>query len=170
MPGFSVSGVGQGPSNQVRPYYTYTWEIQTLFEENGLTGALIFAKELTPPSFVPKREELESASLVYKYAAQANWDDVRITFYDIPQNGQRLADTLRQWRRTVWTPEEGIGLADDYKKDSAISIFNMDRSDEYTWMLHGSWPAQVRESDLTYTGSDVKSVEVIVAYDWAETE
>jgi hypothetical protein len=169
MPGFNVSGVGSGPSNNIHPFYTYTWEIETLFGSPGTSGPLIFAREMTLPSFVPKREEYESSSLVYKYAAQANWDDVRLTFYDIPDQG-KLVDVLKEWRQRVWTPENGIGEASEYKKESTLKVFNMDQSENYSWKLTGSWPANIREGDLTYTDSDVKVAEVIVAYDWAEIE
>ncbi len=170
MPGFQVGPLGSGPSGDIKPFYTYTWQIQNLFGDSGQNGPLVFSRDATFPSFEPKREEFESASLVYKYAAQAKWSDVRITFYDIPSGGQKLATILEKWRERVWTPDNGIGLADDYKKESVLDVFNMDQSVEYSWRLIGSWPAVIREGDLTYTSSDAKTVEVIVAYDWAELQ
>ena len=35
------------------------------------------------------------------------------------------------------------------------------------WFLYNSWPSQIRSGELTYTNSDIKIVEVTVAYDWA---
>ena len=40
----------------------------------------------------------------------------------------------------------------------------------YKWVLEGSWPQTIRDGDLSYTRSEVKIVEVVVVYDWAETD
>lgn len=179
-----VSNLGDGPSNNVRPFYTYTWELTAIFGDQASDPPVIFTKDCTLPTYNVAREDVESAALVYKFAAQANWDDIRLTFYDIPapDGGKKLADTLREWRTTVWNAEGGIFLADvatggevgqgggPYKQRTTIRVFNMDDTVEYSWILNGSWPQQIKEGELTYTDSDVKIVEVIIVYDYAEIE
>ena len=167
MPGFTVDvNAGAGLSNDIKPFYSYTWELDSLFED--LSAATIYAKDCVLPTFSASREEVDGASVVYKFASMVNWEDVRLTFYDISHNGILMADRLKAWRNRVWTPETGLGFADNYKKQSIINVFNLDISEGYKWTLYGSWPQSIRDGDLTYTRTEVKLVEVVVAYDWAE--
>lgn len=185
MPGFIVGPIGDPvPAANLKPFYTYTWDIPNLFLDDmpepgspkayeppqDQRGVTIFAKECTLPTFSTGREEVDGASIVYKFASMVNWEDVRISFYDIPFRGEIMADRLRKWRNRVWTPEHGLGFADIYKRQSKIRVFNMDTTLTYAWLLYGSWPQSIRDGDMSYTQSEVKVIEVVVVYDWAETE
>lgn len=184
MPGFKVSELGEGPTHNVRPFYTYTWELDNVFSQlrDGASAnepPLIYVRECTLPTFAVEREDYESPSIIYKFAAQANWEDIRLTFYDIPNpdGGKKMADILKIWREAVWSPEGGIKLSEKntgqergYKGDTTIKVFNADNTVTYTWRLKGSWPQSIKEGELTYTDSDAKIVEVIVVYDWAELD
>jgi hypothetical protein len=77
---------------------------------------------------------------------------------------------LHQWRSNVWTPERGLQSADKYKANSKITVYGYDWEYVYAWKLIGSWPQSIKEGDLTYTSSDVKVVDVVISYDWAELE
>ena len=164
MPGFVINGIGKGASSSVVPYYNYTWEINQLFGSAAASTATIFAKEITLPTFGVTKEEVSGASLKYKYAGEIHWDDVRVTFYDT----QGLCSILKQWRGTVWQPSTGLGLASDYKKDSSVNLFTGDGDMDKGWLMHGSWPSEIKEGELTYASSEFKYVVVQVAYDWAE--
>ena len=175
MPGFRVNSLGDpafGVSNQLKPYYTYTWR----FEQIGPIvphQTEVFLRDCTLPTFAIDKEEVEGASLVYKHASVANWDDVRVTFYDIPgnkQNSKTLAEILIGWRNMVWTSLRGVGMPDDYKQPSFIRLHNADDTSSYVWTLVNSWPQTVRDGELSYTTSDVKIVEVTLCYDWATAE
>ena len=180
MPGFTVGPeAGLGVETSLKPYYSYTWDIPHLFGEDALSGCTIFVKDCVFPTFTVNKEEVEGASVIYKYASMINWDDVRISFYDIPRDTSTemgrssLFKVLDKWRDTVWTPDGGLKYADGdngYKKDTKLRAFTLDVSRGYEWTLKGSWPQTVRESDLTYTRSEVKFVEVVIAYDWAVVE
>jgi len=176
VPGFVVGGVGRpaeegGIATNVEPFYSYTWKVPSLFPgDDYRPGVTIFTKDCTLPTFSAGREEVDGANLIYKYASMVNWEDVRISFYDIPFRGEIFAERLKEWRDSVWTPERGLGFADDYKKDTLINVFNLNGSREYTWTLYGSWPQSVRDGELSYTRSDAKFVEVVVVYDWADTD
>lgn len=170
MPGFSVMGVGglagdmQGPTSFQEYLHNYTWEIFQLFGESN--KLLINAKDVTPPAFTVGIENNQGASLEYKFAKSISYDDVKVTFYDVVG----FIKVIKQWREMVWTPASGLKLADDYKKESRINVYppTFEPQDGYSWILKGSWPSVIRHGDLTYTSSDVKIVEVTVAYDWAE--
>lgn len=175
MPGFVVGELGSPvPGADLKPIYTYTWDIPGLFIDTRYaytsSGVTVFAKECTLPTFSTGREEVDGASVVYKFASMVNWEDVRISFYDIPYGTDLLADKLKEWRNRIWTKDRGLGFADIYKQDSMIRVFNMDASLAYTWRLFGSWPQTIRDGEMGYTRSEVKVVEVVIVYDWAEIE
>lgn len=176
MPGFCLVSP---QAADAKPRTTYAWELTQLFGETSSSKkALIPLKDCSTPTISMAKEEVPGSSLVYKYASQANWEDVKLTFYDIPQGGNRLVDLMRQWRQRVWSAAKGIGQAHvsgsdtaGYKQDSFIQIRDLEFSnDYYTWQLFGSWPGVIADGELSYTTSDIKIVSITVVYDWAETK
>jgi hypothetical protein len=177
MPGFNVSGLGTGPTNLNIPYCTYTWELTSL-PQNVIPAHEIYLRDCTEPTFNVLQEKVESATVIYKYAAQADWEDIRASFYDVPREGRALINAIKKWSEAVWTAAGGIKFADKlvdgggtgsggYKANTQLRIFNSDESGEYTWALRGSWPSEIKGSDLTYTSSDIKVVDITITYDWA---
>lgn len=174
MPGFRVGNLGDGPTNKPKAYYKYTWDISSIFEDqlNGVaqnqgfraaTG-IIYAKEASLPSWEFDREEVVGSSLRYKFAKSVSFNDIRIAWYDTAG----FETVVRMWRRRVWTPERGLSNPSDYKKETRIDSYTYDLVKKNQWLLMNSWPQRISAGDLTYTDSDVKVVEVTVAYDWAE--
>ncbi len=174
MPGFVVNGLGGGAPSSVQPYYKYTWEVtQVLGDVIGLSSSgklspgkmpLVYIKDATLPDWSLDREEIQGSSLVYKFAKTMKWEDVKITWYDTVG----LASLVRAWRESIWTPDGGLANPDDYKRESIIRSLTFAWKKPVIWKLINSWPTSVKTSDLTYADSDVKSVTVNLAYDWAE--
>lgn len=170
MPGFMVNGLGKGAPATVNPYYKYTWDIQQFYGD-GIGQAppaerlpLIYLKESSLPSWDFDKEEVQGASLIYKFAKSIKWNDVKVTWYDTVG----LADIIRKWRRNIWTANDGMTDPDVYKKLSIIRSLTYSWESPVVWTLYNSWPGSVKVGDLTYTDSDVKVVEVTLVYDWAE--
>lgn len=189
MPGFMVradqgnfGGDGQdwAGDSTAEFIYSYTWQIINLMDKNisagGPESALIYAKDMILPTFTVGIEHQQGASLEYKFAKNVSWDDIKITFYD----SKGMIDILRDWRKQIWTAQQGLLQADQYKKESLIDIVtpnwgrgvapagNVAAAVAGTiWRLFGSWPSVIRHGDLTYTNSDVKIVEITVTYDFA---
>lgn len=157
-------GSVKGPSSFQEYLHTYTWEVFQLFGNHETL--LVNAKDITVPTFTVGIETYQGSALEYKFAKSVSYDDVKITFYDVVG----LIKIVKNWRQSVWTQDSGLKLANDYKKESKINVYppTWEPKDGYSWILKGSWPSVIRHGDLTYTSSDVKVVEVTVAYDWAE--
>ncbi len=165
MPGFVVNSIGAGAiSDSVKPYYKYTWELYKVFETMALNEPLLYVKEASLPQFDVEKDTVAGASLMYKFAKSVSWADVKLSWYDTTG----MAEQLRKWRKLVWTPETGIQPADVYKKETEIRSFAFDFTKPVGWKLFNSWPSAIRSSDLSYTDSDIKLVDVVVTYDWAE--
>lgn len=171
MPGFMVNGIG-GNKNFANPatryYYSYTWEIENILDTYN--DILINAKDMTLPVFNTSRETVMGGSLEYKFAKSVHWDDIKITWYDVAG----LMNIMKEWRSSVWNPQSGIQPAGSYKRNTIVGYYMPDRKDmrsdkdDIKFKLINSWPCTIRHGDLTYVSSDVKIVEVTLAYDWAE--
>lgn len=166
MPGFSIQRIGDStaPADDVSAYYTYTWDIQSIFANTGLPKTpLIYLKDMSLPTFSVGTEQVKGASLTYKYASDVTWEDVKVTWYDTAG----MLSYLQKWRAMVWTPEGGLQPPTSYKSDTVLTTSLPDGSSINTWTLKNSWPSTIRYGDLTYTQSDAKVVDVTISYDWA---
>ena len=165
MPGFRVQGIGdeEAPADDIKAYYTYTWTLPNIFQ-SGRKPPLIYLKDMTLPTFSVEQEKVRGASLIYKYASNVIWEDVKVTWYDT----KGLLDIVLGWRKSVWAEEKGIQSATAYKLNSSLMSELPDGKDGKFWQLYGSWPSTIRYGDLTYTQSEVKVVDVTVTYDWAK--
>lgn len=178
MPGFTVSGTGRGPTSDVRPFLSYTWEVTNLFgtaitpvsggggtASSSASGGstTIYAETLSLPTFTVVKEEVVGSSLQYKYGSEIHWDDVKVTFYDTVG----LCAQLQAWRNSVWTPAGGLAVESMYKKQSVLTVFTADWTVSKKWTLMGSWPSEIKDGELSYADSNFKIVSVTVTYDWA---
>jgi len=176
MPGFSVpykdsSFGGHGrvaDANRTDYYYTYTWQIFQLVGSGQYYGRqvdpLIHLKDATLPTFTANQDTYTGSSLEYKWAKSVTWDDIKVSWYDTVG----MAAIMRDWRKNVWSQNDGLQVASQYKKRSQIDVYLPTGYEVVTWCLIGSWPKVIRQGELSYTNSDVKLVEVTVTYDWAE--
>ncbi len=175
MPGFIVNAIGAGGGNvggmpgkknpqATQEYYlVFTWEIPTLFE-GATDGPLIHLRDATLPTFTAEEDSILAASLNYKWAKGIRWDDIKVSWYDT----QGLIGIMKKWRQSVWTQSDGLKVGGHYKKESQLDYYLPDGSGVVSWRLINSWPKVIKHGEMTYTNSEVKLVEVTIAYDWAE--
>ena len=156
MPGFIVNGQGgvgiaNGAPDNAEYYYTYTWEIENFYESyaNANIG-VIHCKTMTLPTFNVAQETVMGASLEYKFAKSVNWADVKVAWYDT----SGFLDTMKKWRKTVWSPKQGFAAVNTYKRESRFRTFLPDGEEAQTFRLINSWPSVIKYGDLTYTNPD----------------
>jgi len=152
MPGFAVGPFrGKEPAVPTRHeyYYTYTWSIASLFEDQRTQSslALISLKDAGLPTFTVNKETYVGSSLEYKYAKSVTWDDIKVSWYD----SVGLVEIIRQWRSLVWSTQDGIAEARMYKKRSELTTYLPTGKQDVRWILENSWPSVIRYGDLTYT-------------------
>lgn len=175
MPGFNIGGGGDNtveppiPSEILR---AHRWRIAKLgdlnFEAFG-GETLLYAKSMSLPGFTVEEEIVSSAALKYKFAKMVNWEDVSIEFYDVTG----VFDTLVTWQNLVFTPDKGIGVANDYKKECTFHLTSgsgdttdADGNNLPVFTLHGAWPKQLTHSPLSYENSELKTVSLVLSYDY----
>ena len=170
MPGFvvpikdgAIGGHGIKAQASTQYYYSYTWQIFQLVGASFNNTALVSLRDASLPTFTANQDSYISSSLEYKWAKSITWDDIKVSWYD----SVGLNDIMRDWRSSVWTEQNGLQVADIYKKRSQIDTYTPAGYNTITWCLVGSWPKVIKQGELTYTSSDVKIVEVTITYDWA---
>ena len=164
MPGFNVSGIGEAKGNtNVKPYYQHTWKIDHIFGDQSTNPPLIYLKQATFPAITFRTEQVSGTALIYKFASEVFWENVRVTWYDT----YGLLTFIKKWRLSVWEPEKGLKAANDYKQRSVLTKMTSDETSNVQWTLFNSWPESIREGDLSYINSEIKVVEVSISYDWA---
>ena len=174
MPGFAVApeNVNFNDNNPLAPsradyYYTYTWYAPVI-QGWGVSDAqsLIHLKEASLPTYTANVEKYIGGSVEYKFAKSVSWDDIKLSWYDTVG----LLPVIREWRMRVWSPAYGLRSANEYKALTTLTCFLPNGDREYSYLLYGSWPSSIKHGDLTYSNSDVKSIDVTLTYDYAEEE
>ena len=163
-----VGGVGVGAASTPKVHMAFTWYIEQLQDDqNPGRGdhGLIYAKSCVLPAFDAQVDSVMGASNVYPYSKSVAWSDCKITFVDT----SKMLPLLIKWRKSVWDPGSGFADLNKYAKISIITQYLPDGSGQSTFRLINSWPRNIRYGDsLSYDSSDVKTVEVSLAYTWCE--
>lgn len=173
MPGFNInSNTQQGPEASIfiESQRNHRWRIISLGADGATGGvigrdALVYAKSLQLPEFNVEEEIVPGSAIKYKFAKFVNWGDVVVSFYDV----SGVYAGLIKWQNLVYTDTAGIGIADNYKKQSRFQQTNGAGQDSGPlYRLIGSWPKIISHSTLSYEDSELKLINLTLSYDWAD--
>jgi hypothetical protein len=169
MPGFNIAGYGGDLVSTLEPARAHRWVIQQL---GPITqrGAMLVAKELNLPQWKTERIEILGTTLWYKFAKNVKWDDIQVTFYDIPQPEYSAFDEINKWRDLVHTNKTGILKhgGNGYKRDCVFQEQDGKGESIRNIRLKNAWPASMTWGKLSYVSTDLKIIDLTLSYDWAE--
>lgn len=167
MPGFNGTGASGGPANnEGRLLRSYRWHIQQLGDIIGAgpDSELKRAKSVTFPKFSIGVEKYKSPSaLNYKFAESVDWDDVTVIFYD----SVSMYDRINQWYKQIWSPDEGLAPAENYKKDSIFVATGNAGTAIETFTLKNSFVVGVDHGTMSFDSNEMKILQVTLSYDYA---
>lgn len=173
MPGFNVAdGKDRSqPSSTIETHRSHRWRINRLVNTGDGPDLFsqdlrIYAKSVSLPSFSADEEIVLGGSITYKFAKGINFEDVKVTFYDV----FGILDAIKKSMATVWSTEKGLGTAAKYKGISEFQLLNSDGDPTYAFILKNSWIKNVTHSDLSFDSSSIKEVTLTISYDWAEED
>lgn len=124
----------------------------------------LFAKKLKLPELSFEEESVAGIATDYKVAAKAKFSDVTVDFYDV----DGLYAKFEELRKKIWTPENGIAPAVNYKADS-IFILESPTKPWTRFTLKNSYIKNISHSELNYEENGFKSLSLSIGYDWFET-
>jgi hypothetical protein len=160
--------------DNTRFYTSFSWEVPQIFGDHSgypVKGTHVFMlKTATLPSLsYGKIEAKGGGTTTYKFAGAPIYEDITISWYD----SIGMVETIKTWMENVLRNDGGMNAPDQYKKTTTLKRFLADRPASQTeidesveYLLYGSWPSVLKESDLTYTESTIKTVQLTITYDY----
>lgn len=110
--------------------------------------------------------ELSHGNSKIKVAGQANTDDISVSVKDFIEAD--IEKILWDWRLKVYNPETGkVGWAKNYKKDATIIQYGPNGEVLRKWQCSGVWPTSLDLGEMSYEGSDAKSITMNLSVDEA---
>jgi hypothetical protein len=172
MPGFNIGG-GDGPDHKSEFHRAHRWRIVNI----GFPGTppitasqrrlTLFAQSIQLPSLSFEEEKVAGgASNYYKIAKRASWENVTVKFYDV----YGLYKIYKDWQDKIWTPQDGIKFASDYKGTAEFILTDADGEKIQSYKLVNCYPTNISHGDLSYTSPDIKLLTVTYSFDYAEID
>lgn len=170
MPGFMIEGKGQGPSNELGGsdvHRIHRWS----FEWTGLGKEVQdYALNCTRPTLdidtVTIHQRQNEAYLPGKH----RWAPIRLTLYVMQKD---TLQKLKQLRDKTVTTNEGMNnyaMERNSVSQMTLQALNGEGQVIYKWILEGCWISKIEHPTFNYDNSDLATVEVMVAYDYAKEE
>jgi len=172
MPGFRITGSEVEPSisNDVEYHRDHRWIINNFgFPSSvgsGLDTLKYHAKSITLPELSFDEINPSGASLNYKIASRARFDAVTVKMYDIYGLHQIFAD----WQDLMWTPEDGLKPANDYKGNTVFSLTDGKGMRKRRYELVGAYPKHVSHTELSYSSSKIKLLTIAYSFDYMKID
>lgn len=170
MPGFAINQTDSSTSidHQAEFHRAHRWQIENLGIPFSINASSVFrprlyAKTLELPSLSFEEEKVDGASLKYKFPKRANWDNITVSFYDV----QGIHNRFHLWQQSIWTPEEGLKPAADFKGTAVFLLTDGSGEEMQRYTLVGCYPTKVSHSELSAASSEVKLLNVTYAFDYA---
>ncbi|MDP1710861.1 MAG: phage tail protein [Candidatus Nanopelagicaceae bacterium] len=169
MPGFMIGGEGKGKPNTLETERVHRWKVVTLGED-GEQEWIDLAQNCTRPTLIIDKVTYHHQQNEIYVPGKHRWEPVRITFYAILE---KTFAGLKKWRDKVVEAEttvDNLMWENEYKKDIQIESLDGKGETAIKYFLHGAWPERIEPSRWDHTDYGIATVEVTIAYDYAEEE
>ena len=163
MPGFKINGDGDGPAANVETFRTHRFSLETFLGKSGDTAPFNLLKDVDLPERVIEELQVKTPSTTYKFGKQANYTDLKLTFY-IPS---KLIIELEKLQDKVHNIDTGIKDFNDYVGE--ISIILNHEDGDVKFEFKNAWISNITYGQLSYGSSDIKSATVTIKYSWYKT-
>lgn len=157
---FAIGGT-MGLSNTEETLRKNRWRIEKLGPVTP--EILVFAESIDLPKVSIEEQQIKSAFLTYKFAKNVNWEDININFYDVSD----LYSELEKWKSKIYTNDAGVRSPNDYKDDTILVLLDGKAGDVIKYTLKGSWIKSLGHTNLTYSSSEIKLINLTLSYDFA---
>jgi hypothetical protein len=175
MPGFKIWGemkLDRPVPTDIVFYPSFLWEVLEVVGNMAIDrnlssaekDAIIMLKTASLPSISFKKVVVDSGSIEYKFAGSQVYEDIKIGWYD----SVGMASLMNRWINSIINSDGGINAPSKYKFRTTIiknPLSDDKPNGQVRYNLFGSWPVALKESDLTYIDSSIKSVEMTISYD-----
>ena len=159
-------------TNNVEPTRQYRFTIS-----DG-KGVWWWAKTIDKPAFDIDSQEYKLINHKYKYPGVVTWQDIKITIVDVGKKVDELYTSLLKSGYSpkadeIFSPVDGIAktvASDQFKNTGNFQIHQIDSNGKVLeeWKLNNPWIKSVTFGFLDYSNDELVTIDITVAYDWAE--
>lgn len=138
-------------------------------------NAWYWAKSVTKPSFEVSSTEHQLVNHKFKYPGIVTWNDITITIVDTGRKAKSLIEKLENsgyLYPTEFQNKEGISKRGNGDFLDFLTINQLDAEGKLIeiWRLKGAFIKSINFGDLDYESDGFVTIQIGVAYDWAELE
>jgi len=171
MPGFTIGGVGDGPSNLTETRRKHRWTFETIGTAGGTlaSNVLLILREASRPQFSFEEPEMHHNQEKAYFAGKHGWEPISLVWYDGEQNPD-VSKAMWDWLNGVVGVHTGnipVSAPNKYKKNAKLQMLNGTGATSESWELFGVWPKDVNWKELDYTDTEIMTIEVSMRYDRA---
>jgi hypothetical protein len=138
-----------------------------IMEMEGIPSYLI--KAAARPSINFETIVLDHINIKRKLQGKGDWQNITITLYDpiVPSGAQLVMEWIRLGHESLTGRK---GYAQFYKKDISFYMLGPVGDKVEMWTLKGALIESANFGDLAFDSSDVATIELVLAYDYAVLE
>jgi hypothetical protein len=138
-----------------------------IMEMEGIPSYLI--KAAARPSINFETIVLDHINIKRKLQGKGDWQNITITLYDpiVPSGAQLVMEWIRLGHESLTGRK---GYAQFYKKDISFYMLGPVGDKVEMWTLKGALIESANFGDLAFDSSDVATIELNLAYDYAVLE
>ena len=135
-----------------------------IFYVDGIPAYLI--KTAARPVITTETVELQHINVSRYVKGKSTWGPISLTLYDpiVPSGAQAVMEWVRLHHESVTGRD---GYSDFYKKDITFNSLGPVGDKVEEWTLKGAFIETAKFSDMDYTGEDLATVDLTLAYDYA---
>lgn len=172
MPGFNINGQGQAagataPSNLTETRRKHRWIFEQIGPNLVPTGTLVMLQNAQRPKFSLEEPVMEHNQEKVYFAGKQTWETVTLTWYDGEQNPDVSGDIYFWLENVVNIDTLVVSDPSFYKRNAKLYMLDGAGSPSETWIMYGCWPKEVNWGDLSYTETEIATIEVQMRYDRA---
>jgi phage tail-like protein len=170
MPGFNINGDGKGPSSLVEVVRTHRWRLEFL-QIQGLRDIQQYALSCQRPSMEIDTIVMHNGQTRINLPGKYKWNPINVKFYEVLTSGGTTALKIFEYwsesARAVVNFNTNTINPEFRSSNTNISLEDGAGNWQHLYVLQNAWPSKVAPADLTYSSSDIATIQVTLTYDSA---
>ena len=176
MPGFNINNAANAggrrlPSATVETFRAQRWRVEFM-DVRQLDDIILYAQSCQRPGVEIDTIIIHNRQNMIRLPGKYKWNPISIKFYEtiLKSAGtttlSALFDYWSNGRRAVVNYNTNT-INQDFRSNIKIYLDDGEGQEQHIYTLYNAWPSKVEPSELTYTSSDISTVNVIFNYDSA---
>ena len=172
MPGFSINGVDKGPNPNVEPYRAHRWSF--IFAQIlDLADVELYALSCQRPSVDFDTITIHNQQTRINMPGKHKWNPINVKFYEVQQFGTATAREIFDY----WAGGDNSvldfktnTLTKDFRTTAKVILESGVGKGTHGYELFNAWPSKISPSELSYSSSDLATVQITLTYDSARED